>query len=71
MVDRASCNDDKTNRLVVPHYKISDIPYSRPSADRIQNYRAFKIQFPIVLPVFDVSYYAPSHLQPEDYILMK
>ena len=37
--------DDKTNRLVVPHLKISDIPYSRPDADRIQNYRAFKIQF--------------------------
>ena len=35
--------DDKANRLVVPPLKISDIPYSRPDADR--NYRAFKIQF--------------------------
>jgi translocation protein SEC63 len=35
--------DDKANRLVVPPLKISDIPYSRPNADR--NYRAFKIQF--------------------------
>ena len=35
--------DDKSNRVVVPPLKISDIPYSRPDADR--NYRAFKIQF--------------------------
>lgn len=35
--------DDKSNRIVVPPLKISDIPYSRPNADR--NYRAFKIQF--------------------------
>lgn len=35
--------DDKSNRVVVPPLKISDIPYSRPDSDR--NYRAFKIQF--------------------------
>ena len=35
--------DDKSNRVVVPPLKISDIPYSRPNADR--DYRAFKIQF--------------------------
>ncbi|PPQ86765.1 hypothetical protein CVT25_012410 [Psilocybe cyanescens] len=35
--------DDKSNRVVVPPMKISDIPYSQPGADR--DYRAYKIQF--------------------------
>jgi translocation protein SEC63 len=35
--------DDKSNRVVVPPLKISDIPLSRAESDR--NYRAFKIQF--------------------------
>jgi translocation protein SEC63 len=35
--------DDKTNRVVVPPMKISDIPFSNPSQDR--NYRSYKLQF--------------------------
>ena len=35
--------DDKSNRVVVPPLKISDVPYSRPDVTR--DYRAFKIQF--------------------------
>jgi len=35
--------DDKTNRVVVPPMKISDIPFSNPDQDR--NYRSYKLQF--------------------------
>ncbi|KAF8960275.1 translocation protein sec63 [Flammula alnicola] len=35
--------DDKSNRVVVPPMKITDIPYSRPGDDR--DYRSYKIQF--------------------------
>jgi translocation protein SEC63 len=35
--------DDKSNRVVVPPLKITDIPLSRAEAER--NFRAFKIQF--------------------------
>ncbi|KDR74324.1 hypothetical protein GALMADRAFT_70989 [Galerina marginata CBS 339.88] len=35
--------DDKSNRVVVPPIKITDVPYSRPAEDR--DYRAYKIQF--------------------------
>lgn len=35
--------DDKSNRVVVPPLKISDIPYSR--SDTARDYRAYKIQF--------------------------
>jgi translocation protein SEC63 len=35
--------DDKTNRVVVPPMKISDIPFSNSSQDR--NYRSYKLQF--------------------------
>jgi translocation protein SEC63 len=35
--------DDKSNRVVVPPLKISDIPYSSPDTER--DYRAYKIQF--------------------------
>lgn len=35
--------DDKSNRVVVPPVKITDVPFSDPSKDR--NYRAYKIQF--------------------------
>ncbi|KAF8189741.1 Sec63 Brl domain-containing protein [Pholiota molesta] len=35
--------DDKSNRIVVPPIKISDIPYSQEDSDH--DYRAYKIQF--------------------------
>lgn len=35
--------DDKSNRVVVPPLKISDIPYSQEDSDH--DYRAYKIQF--------------------------
>ncbi|KAF9475267.1 translocation protein sec63 [Pholiota conissans] len=35
--------DDKTNRVVVPPLKITDIPYSKEGSDH--DYRAYKIQF--------------------------
>ncbi|KAH9483171.1 Translocation protein sec63 [Psilocybe cubensis] len=35
--------DDKSNRVVVPPMKITDIPYSQPGSDR--DYRSYKIQF--------------------------
>lgn len=35
--------DDKSNRVVVPPTKITDVPLSDPSVDR--NYRPFKVQF--------------------------
>lgn len=35
--------DVKTNRVVVPPMKITDVPYSRPEQDR--NYRSYKLQF--------------------------
>ncbi|KAF9563385.1 hypothetical protein CPC08DRAFT_632910 [Agrocybe pediades] len=35
--------DDKSNRIVVPPVKITDIPYSQPGLER--DYRSYKIQF--------------------------
>jgi len=35
--------DDKSNRVVVPPVKITDIPLSQPDVDR--DYRSYKIQF--------------------------
>ncbi|KAF8655190.1 hypothetical protein AX16_003222 [Volvariella volvacea WC 439] len=35
--------DDKSNRIVVPPLKITDVPYSNPKEDR--NYRSYKLQF--------------------------
>jgi len=35
--------DDKSNRLVVPPMKISDVPSSKPDQDR--DYRSYKLQF--------------------------
>ncbi|TDL14651.1 hypothetical protein BD410DRAFT_757056 [Rickenella mellea] len=35
--------DEKTNRVVVPPMKITDVPLSNPTKDR--NYRAYKLQF--------------------------
>ena len=35
--------DDKSNRVVVPPTKITDVPLSDPSVDR--NYRPYKVQF--------------------------
>ena len=40
---------DKANRHVVPPLKISDIPYSRPNADR--DYRAIKIRVQFQCPL--------------------
>ncbi|KAF5322656.1 hypothetical protein D9619_001280 [Psilocybe cf. subviscida] len=37
--------DDKTNRIVVPPMKISDIPYANPEADGDKDYRSYKVQF--------------------------
>ena len=35
--------DDKSNRIVVPPFKITDIPFSNADSDR--DYRSYKIQF--------------------------
>jgi translocation protein SEC63 len=35
--------DDKTNRVVVPPMKITDVPFSKPEQDR--NFRSYKLQF--------------------------
>lgn len=35
--------DDKTNRIVVPPMKITDVPFSNPTSDR--NFRSYKMQF--------------------------
>jgi len=35
--------DDKSNRIVVPPFKITDIPFSNAGSDR--DYRSYKIQF--------------------------
>ncbi|TFK35050.1 DnaJ-domain-containing protein [Crucibulum laeve] len=35
--------DDKSGRVVVPPFKITDVPYSQPGSDR--DYRSYKIQF--------------------------
>ncbi|KAF9468774.1 translocation protein sec63 [Collybia nuda] len=36
-------SDEKTNRVVVPPMRITDVPFSQPTSDR--NYRCYKIQF--------------------------
>jgi preprotein translocase subunit Sec63 len=35
--------DDKSNRVVVPPMKITDVPFSKPEQDR--DYRSYKLQF--------------------------
>lgn len=37
--------DDKSNRVVVPPMKISEIPYAETGADKDRDYRSYKIQF--------------------------
>jgi len=37
--------DDKLNRVVVPPFKITDVPFANPHAEHQRDYRSYKIQF--------------------------
>jgi len=37
--------DDKLNRIVVPPFKVTDVPYANPDAEHERDYRSYKIQF--------------------------
>jgi len=37
--------DDKLNRIVVPPFKVTDVPYANPNAEHDRDYRSYKIQF--------------------------
>lgn len=37
--------DDKLNRVVVPPFKVTDVPYANPDAKHERDYRSYKIQF--------------------------
>ncbi|KAF7775868.1 hypothetical protein Agabi119p4_4261 [Agaricus bisporus var. burnettii] len=37
--------DDKLNRIVVPPFKVTDVPYANSDAEHERDYRSYKIQF--------------------------
>jgi len=37
--------DDKLNRVVVPPFKITDVPFANLHAEHQRDYRSYKIQF--------------------------
>ena len=37
--------DDKLNRVVVPPFKITDVPFANPHVEHQRDYRSYKIQF--------------------------
>ncbi|KAF5363456.1 hypothetical protein D9756_000996 [Leucocoprinus leucothites] len=37
--------DDKLNRVVVPPFKLTDVPFANPNAEHDRDYRSYKIQF--------------------------